>query len=37
MFDADGDGTPEKVYYNGFKVVDPTTGKPLTAKSAPAR
>ena len=29
MFDADGDGTPEKVYYNGFKVVDPKTGKPL--------
>ena len=28
MFDADGDGVPEKVYYNGFQVVDPTTGKP---------
>jgi hypothetical protein len=22
MFDADGDGTPEKVYYNGFSIVD---------------
>jgi len=29
MFDADGDGVPEKVYYNGFKVVDEKTGKPL--------
>jgi kynurenine formamidase len=29
MFDADGDGKPEKVYYNGFKVVDEKTGKPL--------
>jgi len=29
MFDADGDGVPEKVYYNGHKVVDEMTGKPL--------
>lgn len=29
MFDADGDGVPEKVYYNGHKVVDDKTGKPL--------
>lgn len=29
MFDADGDGVPEKVYYNGYKVVDDRTGEPL--------
>lgn len=29
MFDADGDGVPEKVYYNGYKVVDDRTGRPL--------
>ena len=28
MFDADGDGVEEKVYYNGYHVVDDTTGKP---------
>ena len=32
MFDADGDGVPEKVYYNGYKVVDEATGKPLHGK-----
>jgi len=26
LFDADGDGTPEKVFYNGFAVADPETG-----------
>lgn len=29
LFDADGDGVPEKVYYNGFHVVNETTGKPI--------
>ncbi len=28
LFDADGDGVAEKVYYNGHKVVDEETGKP---------
>ena len=28
LFDADGDGVPEKVYYNGYHVVDDATGKP---------
>ena len=26
LFDADGDGAPEHVYYNGFKVVSEETG-----------
>ncbi len=29
MFDADGDGTAEHVYYNGFKVLSEETGKGL--------
>ena len=29
LFDADGDGTPEHVYYNGFKVVSEETGEGL--------
>ena len=29
MFDADSDGTPEHVYYNGFKVVSEETGEGL--------
>ena len=28
-FDADGDGVPERVYYNGWNVRDPSTGKPI--------
>ena len=28
MFDANGDGEEEKVYYNGYQVVDHETGKP---------
>jgi kynurenine formamidase len=28
MFDADGDGVPEKVYYNGHTVVASDTGEP---------
>lgn len=28
-FDADGDGVPERVYYNGWSVRDPGTGKPI--------
>ena len=27
LFDADGDGAPEHVYYNGFKVVSEETGE----------
>jgi len=26
LFDADGDGAAEKVFYNGFTIVDPATG-----------
>ncbi|MDP7345104.1 MAG: cyclase family protein, partial [Alphaproteobacteria bacterium] len=29
LFDADGDGEPEHVYYNGFKVVSEETGEAL--------
>ena len=29
LFDADGDGKPEPVYYNGHQVVNAETGKPL--------
>lgn len=29
LFDADGDGVAEKVYYNGYHVVDDATGKPI--------
>ena len=29
LFDADGDGAPEHVYYNGFKVVSEETGEGL--------
>ena len=29
MFDADGDGVEEKVYYNGFTVLHDDTGEPL--------
>ncbi len=29
LFDADGDGVPERVYYNGWSVCDPGTGKPI--------
>ena len=29
LFDADGDGAPEHVYYNGFKVVSEETGEAL--------
>ena len=32
MFDADGDGTAEHVYYNGFKVVSDDTGEGLYGK-----
>ena len=32
LFDADGDGTPEHVYYNGFKVVSDDTGEGLYGK-----
>jgi kynurenine formamidase len=28
-FDADGDGVAERVYYNGWNVRDPATGKPI--------
>ncbi len=28
-FDADGDGNAERVYYNGWSVRDPNTGKPI--------
>lgn len=27
MFDADGDGLEERVYYNGYQIVDPVTGE----------
>ena len=27
LFDADGDGTPEKVFYNGHAIVDPASGE----------
>lgn len=27
MFDADGDGSEEPVFYNGFPIVDPSTGR----------
>lgn len=27
LFDADGDGKAERVFYNGFPIVDPTTGE----------
>jgi kynurenine formamidase len=27
LFDADGDGTPEHVFYNGHRIVDSETGK----------
>jgi kynurenine formamidase len=27
MFDANGDGTPEPVFYNGFDTVDPVSGQ----------
>ena len=27
LFDADGDGTPERVFYNGHRIVDPATGQ----------
>jgi kynurenine formamidase len=27
LFDADADGTPERVFYNGHQIVDPATGK----------
>jgi kynurenine formamidase len=27
LFDANGDGTPERVFYNGHRIVDPTTGE----------
>jgi kynurenine formamidase len=26
LFDADGDGIPERVFYNGYRIVDPETG-----------
>ncbi len=29
LFDADGDGVAERVYYNGWHVLDPGTGKPI--------
>lgn len=28
MFDVDGDGEPEPVFYNGYRVVDGATGEP---------
>lgn len=27
LFDADGDGAPERVFYNGHRIVDPATGQ----------
>lgn len=27
LFDADDDGTPEHVFYNGYRIVDPGTGR----------
>ncbi len=32
LFDADGDGTPERVFYNGHQIVDPATGEGIAGK-----
>jgi len=36
VFDADGDGTPEKVYYNGYAVIPADTGKPTHGEAGAA-
>jgi kynurenine formamidase len=35
LFDADGDGVPEKVYYNGFRAHEHVVGPPEQATGAP--
>ena len=38
LFDADGDGVAEKVFYNGHAIVDPQTGEAARrARSARGR
>ena len=32
LFDADADGAPERVFYNGFRIVDPVTGEGTAGK-----